>query len=170
MRTRAPNLFVFGAMVSDGPTVLGLRPQNENLHLDECSELVQFPYFLQTDTQHQAGRLFRIIFHTSLCRKALMSGRGVEGLGKGQRGEGAAIVGGGGASIGLGGVIHPWEPPRNQEDSQVNGNPFYAETLAHKTFGKGKDAGARVKGKPNESANNSNNPNNKGQGGKKGGS
>ena len=65
MPVHAPNLLVYCAMVSDGPTTLGLRPQNENLHLEVCSEWLLFPYFLQTNTQHQAGGLFRIIFHTS---------------------------------------------------------------------------------------------------------
>ena len=55
MPTHAPNVLVYSAMVFDGPTTLGLRPQNENLHLEECSEWVQFPYFLKTNTQHQAG-------------------------------------------------------------------------------------------------------------------
>ena len=50
-------------MVSDGPTTLGLRPQNENLHLEECSEWVQFPYFLQThNTKRQVfSELFSIL-------------------------------------------------------------------------------------------------------------
>ena len=74
--THAPNLLVYGAIVYHGPTTLRLRPWNENLHLEECSEWVQFPYFIQTNTEHQAGGLFRIIFHTSSCRKALMSGGG----------------------------------------------------------------------------------------------
>ena len=65
MPIHAPDLLLCGAMVSDGPTTVVLRPQNENLDLKECSEWVQFPYFLQTNTQHQAGGLFRIIFHTS---------------------------------------------------------------------------------------------------------
>ena len=59
------HMLVYGAMVSDGPTTLGLRPPDENLHLEECGEWGQFPYFLQTNTQHLAGGLFRIIFHTS---------------------------------------------------------------------------------------------------------
>ena len=49
MPINAPNLLVYFARVSHGPTTLGLRPQNENLHLEECSEWVQFPCFLQTD-------------------------------------------------------------------------------------------------------------------------
>ena len=65
MLINAANLLVYFAMVCDGPTTLGLRPQNENLHLEECSEWVQFPCFLQTNTQHQAGGIFLIIFHTS---------------------------------------------------------------------------------------------------------
>ena len=65
MPIHAPNLLVYGAMVSYGPTTLGFRPQNENLHLEDCSEWVQLPYVLQTNTQHQAGGLFRIISHTS---------------------------------------------------------------------------------------------------------
>ena len=65
MPIHVPNLLVYGAMVSDGPTTLGLRPQNENPPLEECGEWVQFPYFLRTNAQHQAGGLFRIIFHTS---------------------------------------------------------------------------------------------------------
>ena len=65
MLINAANLLVYFAMVSDGPTTLGLRPQNENLHLEECSEWVQFPCFLHTNTQHQVGGIFRIIFHTS---------------------------------------------------------------------------------------------------------
>ena len=76
MLINAANLLVDFAMVSDGPTPLGLRPQNENLHLKECSEWVQFPCFLHTHTQHQAGGIFRIIFHTSWCKKALTSGGG----------------------------------------------------------------------------------------------
>ena len=99
----------YGAMVFDGPTTLGLRPQNENLHLEECSEWVQFPYFLQPNTQHQAAGLFRIIFHTSWCRKALMSGGGggVEGLGKSQRGGGGEpLLAGGHIPLGGGGVLH----------------------------------------------------------------
>ena len=55
MPTNAPNLLVYFAMVSDGPTTLGLRPQNENLHLEECSEWVQFPCFIHRNRQHQAG-------------------------------------------------------------------------------------------------------------------
>ena len=55
MLINAPNLLVYFAMVSDGPTTLGLRPQNENLNLEECSEWVQFPCFLHTNTQHKAG-------------------------------------------------------------------------------------------------------------------
>ena len=65
MLINAANLLVYFAMVSGGPTTLGLRPQNENLHLEECSEWVQFPCFLHTNTKHQAGGVFRIIFHTS---------------------------------------------------------------------------------------------------------
>ena len=65
MLINAANLLVYFAMVSDGPTTLGLRPQKENLHLEECSEWVRFPCFLNTNTQHQAGGIFRIIFHTS---------------------------------------------------------------------------------------------------------
>ena len=65
MPIHAPDLLLCGAMVSDGPTTVVLRLQNENLDLKECSEWGQFPYFLQTNTQHQAGGLFRIIFHTS---------------------------------------------------------------------------------------------------------
>ena len=65
MPIHAPNLLVYGAMAFDGPTMLGFRPQKENLHLEECSAWMPFPYFLQTNTQHQAGDLFRIIFHTS---------------------------------------------------------------------------------------------------------
>ena len=49
----------------------------------------------------------------------------------------------------------------------MNGNPFYTETPANKTFGKGKDSGGHGKGKSNESNPNSNTSNNKGQGGKK---
>ena len=75
MLINAANLLIYFAMVSDGPTTLGLRPQNENLHLEECSQWVQFPCFLHTNTQHQAGGIFRIIFDTS-CKKALMSGGG----------------------------------------------------------------------------------------------
>ena len=37
MPIHAPNLLVYCAMVFDGPTTLGLRPQNENLHLEACS-------------------------------------------------------------------------------------------------------------------------------------
>ena len=65
MLINAPNLLVYVAMVSDGPTTLGFRPQNENLHLEECSERVQFPCFLHTNKQPKAGGIFRIIFHTS---------------------------------------------------------------------------------------------------------
>ena len=65
MPMHAPNLLVDDATVCDGPTTLRLRPENENLHLEECSEWVHFPYFLQTNTQQQAGGIFRIIFHTS---------------------------------------------------------------------------------------------------------
>ena len=58
-------------MVSDGPTMLGLRPQNENLNLEECSEWVlpthkhttqsggyfpnHFPYFLIQESTHELG-------------------------------------------------------------------------------------------------------------------
>ena len=38
MLINAANRLVYFAMVSDGPTTLRLRPQNENLHLEECSE------------------------------------------------------------------------------------------------------------------------------------
>ena len=65
MLINAADSLVYFAMVSDGPTMLGLRPQNENLHREECSEWVQFPCFLHTNTQHQTGGIFRIIFHTS---------------------------------------------------------------------------------------------------------
>ena len=37
MLINAPNMLVYFAMVSDGPTTLGLRPQNENLQLEEYS-------------------------------------------------------------------------------------------------------------------------------------
>ena len=57
----------------------------------------------------------------------------------------------------------------NQEDSKVNGNPLYTETLANKTLGSNKDTGGRGKGRSNEFNPNSNTSNNKGQGGKKGG-
>ena len=65
MPIHAPHLLVYGAMVSDGPTRLGFRPQNENLHLKECSEWVPVLYFPQTNTQHQAGGRFGMIFDTS---------------------------------------------------------------------------------------------------------
>ena len=65
MLINAANLLVCFAMVSHGPTTLGFRAQNENLHLEECSEWVQFPCFLHTNTQQPAGGIFRIIFHTS---------------------------------------------------------------------------------------------------------
>ena len=65
MLMNAANLLVYFAMVTDGPTTLRLRPQNENLHLEEGSEWVQFPCFLHTNTQHQAEGILRIIFHTS---------------------------------------------------------------------------------------------------------
>ena len=55
----------------------------------------------------------------------------------------------------------------NQDDFQVNGNPFYTETPANKTFGKGKDSGGRGKGKSIKSNPNSKTSNNKGQRGKK---
>ena len=64
MPIHAPNLLIYCAMMSEGPAMLGLRPHNQNLHLEECSKWVQFPYFLQTNTQNQAGALFRIISHT----------------------------------------------------------------------------------------------------------
>ena len=84
MLRNVANLLVYFAMVSNGPTKLGLRPQNENLHLKKCSEWVQFPCFLHTNTQHQAGGIFRIIFHTSGCKKAR----------EGPQGGGASIGGG----------------------------------------------------------------------------
>ena len=65
MPTNAPNVLVYFTMVSNGPETLGLKPQNKNLHLEECTEWVQFPCFLHKNRQHQAGDLFRIIFHTS---------------------------------------------------------------------------------------------------------
>ena len=49
MLINAANLSVYFAIMSDGPTTLGLMPQNENLHLEECSEWVQFPCFLHTN-------------------------------------------------------------------------------------------------------------------------
>ena len=58
---------------------------------------------------------------------------------------------------------------RNYDDSQGNGNPFYTESPANRTFGKGKDSRGRGKGKSNESNPNSNASNNKGQGCKRGG-
>ena len=98
MLTNAANLLVYFAMVSNGPTTLGLRPQNGNVHLKKCSEWVQFPCFLHTNTQHQAGDIFRSIFNTSRCQKALVSGGG------GRTREGPH--GGGAPSIGGGGVLH----------------------------------------------------------------
>ena len=103
MLINAANLLVCFAMVFDGPTRLGLRPQNENLHLEECSEWVQFTCLVHTNTQHQAGGILGIIFHTSPCKKALMSGGGVEGLGKGHKG-GASSIGGGGCTTPQGGM------------------------------------------------------------------
>ena len=46
MPTNAPNLLVYFAMVSDGPTTLGMRPQNKNLHDEDCSERMHFPCFV----------------------------------------------------------------------------------------------------------------------------
>ena len=95
MLINVPNLLVYFAMVSDGPTTLGLRPQNEDLHLEECSEWVQFPCFLHTNTPHKAGGYFPNHFPYFLIEESTHEwGGGVEGLGKGQ--------GGGASSIGAG--------------------------------------------------------------------
>ena len=54
MPIHAPNMLVYFAMVCDGPTTLGLGPQNKNQHLARCSEWVRYPYLIQTNTQRQA--------------------------------------------------------------------------------------------------------------------
>ena len=100
MPINAPNLMVSFAMVSDGPTTPRLRPQNENLHLEECSEWVQFPCFLHTNTQH---RSFPNHFPYFLMQESTHEwGTGVEGLGKGHRG--ASSIGGGGGTTPQGGM------------------------------------------------------------------
>ena len=50
----------------------------------------------------------------------------------------------------------------NQDDSKVNGNPLFTETIANKTFGSNKDTGGRGKGRSNEFNRSSNTSNNKG--------
>ena len=102
MPIHAPNL-----LLSDGPRTLGLRPQNENLHLKGCSEWVQFPYFLQTNTQHKAGGLNHFPYF-------LMQESTHEWGGGGRTREGPR--GGGGRTIGGGGIFHwgclMWVVPR----------------------------------------------------------
>ena len=79
---------VYFAMVSDGPTTLGLRPENENLHLEECSEWVHFPCFLHTKNTTPSRGYFPN--HFPYFRMQESTGRATSG---------------GGSSIGGGGVV-----------------------------------------------------------------